>query len=578
VLTHILVQDLAIVSRLELDLGSGLTALTGETGAGKSILVDALGLALGEKADASVIRAGRERAEVVASFDLGRAPEAREWLAEQALDDDGDCVVRRLIVREGRSRAFVNGRPASGNQLKELGDLLVDIHGQHAHQSLLRPNDQRALLDAYGDHGDLALSIAAAYRSFRALDRRFKELAGACDERAQRLDLLRFQVEELGALSLGPSELETLDQEQRRLANLERLQSGAGRVLGLLAESEPAVEDLLGGAASEIGELSAIDGRLEASRELIEGAAIHAREAAAALRHYLEGLDLDPASLDAVETRLAQIHDLARKYRVFPRVLPDLLEERGNELAGLESADQNLDALRQERDTAWADFGAQAARLTQARQAAAVRLGETVTQAMQQLGMAGGHFAVEVEPLGTESAGPGGLERVAFLVSANPGQPLQPLARVASGGELSRISLGIQVATAECGRVPTLVFDEVDVGIGGGVAEIVGRLLRRLGEARQVLCVTHLPQVAAQAHQQLRVRKETRDGETHTRIEPLDPGARMEEIARMLGGTEITQRTRDHAREMLVRAEGLGPRTEQLLLPTTYDETGTEPA
>lgn len=561
-LTHILVQDLAIVSRLELDLSAGLSALTGETGAGKSILIDALGLALGEKADASVIRAGRERAEVVATFDLSRAPDARDWLADQALDEDGDCVVRRLIVREGRSRAFINGRPASGTQLKDLGDLLVDIHGQHAHQSLLRPNDQRALLDAYGDHGGLALTVATAYRSFRALDRRLRELEGASVERVQRLDLLRFQVEELRALDLSASELETLDQEQRRLANLGRLQEGTARVLGLLVESEPAIEDLLRGAASEIADLAGIDPRLSECQGLIEGAAIHAREAASALRHYLEGLELDPARLDAVETRLAQVHDLARKYRVFPQVLPDLLTERRAELAALEAADQDLDTLRTERDRSWTDFLGQAARLTQARQSAASRLGEAVTESMQQLGMAGGRFAVRVEALGEDGAGPGGLERIEFLVSANPGQALQPLARVASGGELSRISLGIQVATAECGRVPSLVFDEVDVGIGGGVAEIVGRLLRRLGEARQVLCVTHLPQVAAQAHQQLRVRKETLDGETYTQIEPLDTEARVEEIARMLGGTEITRRTRDHASEMLGRAEERGSRAK----------------
>ncbi len=425
-LTHILVQDLAIVSRLELDLSAGLSALTGETGAGKSILIEALGLALGDKADASVIRAGRERAEVVATFDLSHAPAARDWLAEQALEDDGDCVVRRILVREGRSRAFVNGRPASGNQLRDLGDLLVDIHGQHAHQSLLRPNDQRALLDAYGGHGDLALTVAAAFRSFRALDRRLKDLEGASAERAQRLDLLRFQVEELGALSLTLSELETLDQEQRRLSNLGRLQSGAARVLGLLAESEPAIEDLLRGSATEIADLAAIDRRLGEAQELIEGAAIHAREAAAALRHYLDGLDLDPASLDAVETRLAQIHDLARRYRVFPQVLPELLAERRAELTELEAADQNLDALREGRDGAWTEYMAQTARLSQARETAAARLGETVTQAMQQLGMAGGRFAVQMEPLGPEAAGPGGLERIELLVSANPGQPVSP--------------------------------------------------------------------------------------------------------------------------------------------------------
>ena len=557
-LTHILIQDVAIVSRLELDCAAGLSALTGETGAGKSILIDALGIALGDKADAAVIRAGRERAEVVASFDLANCPAARAWLAEQALDDDGDCIVRRLIAREGRSRAFINGRAASTTQLRELGDRLVDIHGQHAHQSLLRANDQRTLLDAYGGHPDLAAAVAAAFRDYRTLDRRLTELEGAAAERAERLDLLRFQVDELDALGLKAEELVSLDQEQRRLSHLGRLQEVGAAVLQGLAESEPAIEDQLRGAAADLSELETIDPALAEARELLEGAAIHAHEAAVSLRHYLDGLDLDPATLAAVEARLAQIHEFARKYRVFAPQLPDLLATRRAELATLQQADQTLDILRGERDAAWTAFGAQAARLSQARAGASARLGDTVTQAMQQLGMTGRRFAVALEPLPAESAGAGGMERIAFLVSANPGQPMQPLARVASGGELSRISLAIQVATAECGSVPTLVFDEVDVGIGGGVAEIVGRLLRRLGAARQVLCVTHLPQVAAQAHHQLRVSKETLDGHTHTRIEPLDAAARVEEIARMLGGTEITRRTRDHAREMLDRARGDG--------------------
>ena len=550
-LTHMLIQDLAIVSRLELDCTRGLTALTGETGAGKSILIDALGIALGDKADAAAIRAGRDRAEVVASFDLAHCPAAAAWLADQALDDDGECIVRRLLAREGRSRAFVNGRPAGTTQLRELGDLLVDIHGQHAHQSLLRPNDQRVLLDAYGGHADLAAAVATAFREYRALDRRLTELAGAAAERTERLDLLRFQVDELAALNLKADELATLDQEQRRLSNLGRLQETTARVLQLLAESEPAIEDQLRTAGVEVAELEAIDPALAEPRELLETAAIHAHEAAISLRHYQDGLDLDPAALALVESRLAQVHDLARKYRCFAAQLPELLDARRAELAGLEHADQTLDELRVQRDAAWAGFNTQAGRLTEARRGAAVRLDETVTLAMQQLGMTGGRFAVRLEPLAADGAGAGGLERIEFLVSANPGQPLQPLARVASGGELSRISLAIQVATAEVGSVPTLVFDEVDVGIGGGVAEIVGRLLRRLGAARQVLCVTHLPQVAAQAHQQLRVSKDTIDGETHTRIEPLAPAIRIEEIARMLGGTEITQRTRDHASEML---------------------------
>ncbi|MFB1490296.1 MULTISPECIES: DNA repair protein RecN [unclassified Thiocapsa] len=550
-LTHILVKDLAIVSSLELECTSGMTALTGETGAGKSIVIDALGLALGDKADAAMIRAGCERAEIVAGFDLAAVLGARAWLAEQDLDDDGDCLVRRLIVRDGRSRAYVNGRPATGTQLRDLGDLLVDIHGQHAHQSLLRANAQRDLLDAYGGHAVLAGSVAAAFRDYRALDQQLGALESARQERAERLDLLRFQVEELSGLGLSAAEIESFDREQRRLSHLGRLQETAARVLDLLSEAEPAISDQLRSAGSDLTDLAAIDPALTEPRDLLETAAIHAGEAAASLRHYLDGLEVDPAALDAVETRIAQIHDLARKFRVLPVELPDALAARQAELETLEQADLRLGDLRASRDASLNAFLDQARALGDARAGAAERLNRTVTEAMQQLGMAGGRFAVEIETLSSERAGTGGLERIAFLVSANPGQPLQPLAKVASGGELSRISLGIQVATAECGSVPTLVFDEVDVGIGGGIAEIVGRLLRRLGDSRQVLCVTHLPQVAAQAHQQLRVRKETLDGQTYTRIETLDPDARVEEIARMLGGTKITARTRDHACEML---------------------------
>jgi DNA repair protein RecN (Recombination protein N) len=550
-LTHILVKDLAIVSSLELECASGMTALTGETGAGKSIMIDALGLALGDKADAAMIRAGCERAEIVAGFDLGSVPGARAWLAEQDLDEDGDCLVRRLIVRDGRSRAYVNGRPATGAQLRDLGNLLVDIHGQHAHQSLLRANAQRDLLDAYGGHGGLAESVASAYREYRVLDHQLAALESARQERAERLDLLRFQVEELAALGLGAAEIEGLDQEQRRLSHLGRLQETAARVLQAVSDSEPSIADQLRSAGSDLDDLAAIDPALVEPRDLLETAAIHAGEAAASLRHYLDGLEIDPAARDAVETRIAQIHDLARKYRVQPVELPDALAARQVELTTLEHADLRLGGLRESHGAALQTFLDRAHALGAARAEAAERLSRTVTEAMQQLGMAGGRFAVEIEALAPERAGAGGLERIAFLVSANPGQPLQPLAKVASGGELSRISLGIQVATAECGSVPTLVFDEVDVGIGGGVAEIVGRLLRRLGASRQVLCVTHLPQVAAQAHQQLRVRKETLDGQTYTRIETLDPAARIDEIARMLGGTKITARTRDHACEML---------------------------
>ncbi|QGU32865.1 DNA repair protein RecN [Thermochromatium tepidum] len=550
-LTYLQIRDLAIVSHLELELRPGMTALTGETGAGKSILIEALGLVLGDKAEAGLIRVGCERAEILAEIDLDRAPDARDWLVAQGLDDDNACVIRRLIAREGRSRAFINGRAATSAQLRDLGERLVDIHGQHAHQSLLRPDAQRDLLDAYGRHGDKSAAVATAFRTFRDLDQRLQALEAASTDRAARLDLLRFQVAELAALGLSVADIQNLDQEQRRLSHLGRLQETVGRLLILLADGEPAIDDQLRTATRELDELAGIDPALTESRDLLETAAIHASEAAAGLRRYLDGLDLDPALLQTVEHRLGQIHDLARKYRVKPTELPELLEQRRAELEALEQSDLTLGDLRERRERMWCDFLAAATELTHARRAAAEQLAPTVTRSMQQLGMSGGQFEIQLDPLPAERASAHGLERVEMWVSANPGQPLQPLARVASGGELSRISLAIQVATAECGRVPTLVFDEVDVGIGGGVAEIVGRLLRKLGESRQVLCVTHLPQVAAQAHHQLRVRKEIIEGETFTRIEPLDDRARIDEIARMLGGTEITARTRDHASEML---------------------------
>jgi DNA repair protein RecN (Recombination protein N) len=554
-LTHIAIRDLVIVSRLELELGAGMTALTGETGAGKSILIDALGLALGEKADTGMIRAGCERAEVTAGFDLGRCAEARDWLVAQALDDGGDCVIRRVLVRAGRARAFINGRAASGAQLRELGDLLVDIHGQHAHQSLLRPAAQRALLDAYGGQQQQAADVAELHRQWRELDGRLRALTAAREQRAERLDLLRFQVQELTELSLADGELDALDAEQRRLANLGNLQGTAATLVELLHEGDGALRDQLGRAGAELAGLADIDPRLAETRELVDGATVQVQEAASNLRQYLDELDMDPGRLAEVEERLGRIHDLARKYRILPAQLMETLAERQAELTALEQDDQAAGTLQADRDAACARLLDAARALSDARRAAALRLGETVSAAMQELGMGGGRFAVAVETVADTEVGASGLDAIAFQVSANPGQPLQPLARVASGGELSRISLAIQVATAELGRIPTLVFDEVDVGIGGGVAEIVGRLLRRLGDARQVLCVTHLPQVAAQAHHQLKVQKHAVDGQTYTEIAPLADDARIDEIARMLGGTEITATTRAHAEEML-RAVG----------------------
>ena len=553
-LSQVFIKDLAIVSALDLELTPGLTALTGETGAGKSILIDALGLALGDKADPGMIRSGCERAEIVATFDLAACPQALAWLAEQGLDDGPECLVRRVLVDGGRSRAFVNARPVTTAQLQQLSELLVDIHGQHAHQSLLRPATQRDLLDGYGGHTDLAKEVADLSRTYREQDRLLRRLETDAADRAARLDLRRYQVAELEALGMTADQILVLDQEQRRLGSLGRLQEVGARLLMQLDEAEPCVSDTLRHAGSDLADVAGIDPRLIPLLELVEGAAIQVQEAAAGLRQYLADLDVDPGLIEQVEARLGQVHDLSRKYRCAQEALPDALEARRSELATLEQADLSAEALSAARDAARAAYFARAEALSAARAEAAGRLGQTITGFMHQLGMGGGQFAVALAPLGTDEAGPGGVDRIEFQVSANPGQPLAPLARVASGGELSRIGLAIQVATAECGTVPTLVFDEVDVGIGGGVAEIVGRLLRRLGGDRQVLCVTHLPQVAAQAHHHLKVSKHARDGQTYTQIQSLHRTDRTEEIARMLGGTEITQKTRAHADEMLERS------------------------
>jgi len=554
-LSQLFVRDLVIVDRLELELSGGMTALTGETGAGKSILIDALGLALGDKADPNLIRGGCEQAEVVATFDLARCPAARAWLAAQALDDGEECLVRRLLQR-GRSRAYINARPVTGAQLQALGELLVDIHGQHAHQSLLRPASQRELLDGYAGHGELAAEVASRFRTYRTLDERLRRLTAEGDERATRRDLLRFQVEELCALGLDAEAIAELEREHKRLSNLGELQATTGGLITRLYDGEPSLHGELSRCLSELDALLAFDGRLGAIHELLDAAGIQVDEAVSALRHYLDGLDVDPGQMAQVEGRLSQVHDLARKYRVVPTELPEKLARLAAELAELEHDDRRLEGLARDCEAARLAFLNCAQTLSAQRIEAAERLSATVTQAMQGLAMAGGRFAVEVIPGDAQSAGAFGLDRVELLVSANPGQPLAPLAKVASGGELSRISLGIQVATAQTGSIPTLVFDEVDVGIGGGVAEIVGRLLRTLGEARQVLCVTHLPQVAAQAHHHLQVRKYTRAGETYTAIAALASDERVGEIARMLGGREITAKTLDHAREMVGRSQG----------------------
>jgi DNA repair protein RecN (Recombination protein N) len=553
-LSRLDVRDFAIVGALELELDAGMTVLTGETGAGKSILIEALGLALGDRADTGAIRAGADRAEVTATFDVVRVPAAQIWLQEQGIGNGDECLLRRVLVRDGRSRAFVNGSPVPLQSLQALGERLLDIHGQHAHQSLVHRVTQRDLLDAYGGHGTLAATVADAWHRWQSLQAEHAATAGTAADRAARLDLLSYQVAELAGLALADDELPQIDEEHRRLANAERLLAETGRVFGLLHEDDEAIEVQLGRALHSLAGLETLDPGIGPARELLEGALIQLSEGASALRDYRAQLDLDPERLEDLDRRLAAVHEMARKHRVRPEGLPERLRGLEAELADLRGAEARSAGLEAEVTRARGTFLDAAGRLSAARRDAAVRLSAGVTARMQTLGMAAGRFEVDLQSVAAEQAGAFGLDRVEFLVAANPGQHPAPLAKVASGGELSRISLAIQVATAGLGTVPTLVFDEVDVGIGGGIAEIVGRLLHELGRDRQVLCVTHLAQVAARADHHLVVRKRTARGCAETSIEPVEGAARVEEVARMAGGLEITAEALAHAAALIAGA------------------------
>ncbi|HEX6550502.1 MAG TPA: DNA repair protein RecN [Gammaproteobacteria bacterium] len=554
-LTHIAIRDFAIIDSLELDLGAGMSVLTGETGAGKSILVDALGLVLGDRADAGVVRQGAERAEISAEFDLRDMPGVVAWLEQQELGADGECILRRIIGADGRSRGQINGRSVPMQLLKELGEQLVDIHGQHEHQSLLRRYTQLQLLDGYGQHQSLLAEVAQVYSDWKHAHQQFSELRAAAANRDARLEMLRYQVSELDALKLEPGEAARLDEEHKRLANSGRLAEGAQSALASLYEDEEgSAYQLLSQAARELEKLAALDPRLSSVREILTGAEVQLSEAGDTLRHYLADMDMDPQRLQWVEDRLGVLHELARKHRIEPQDLLQRFQELSGELTQLERAEITLQELETRLQTLRDAYLRAAGSLHALRIKTATGLGKKVSAVMQELGMPGGKFAVEVNSIDSERFTANGTDSVEFMVSANKGQPLKPLAKVASGGELSRISLAIQVIAAQATAIPSMVFDEVDAGIGGGVAEIVGRRLRALGETRQVLCVTHLPQVASQAHQHLRVSKQTQAKTTLTRIEALDRKLQVEELARMLGGIEITETTRKHAREMLARA------------------------
>jgi DNA repair protein RecN (Recombination protein N) len=552
-LTQLRIRDFAIVGELELELAAGMTAVTGETGAGKSILVDAIGLLLGDRADSNTIRHGAERADISAVFDLDVLPSARTWLAERDLDSERECHLRRVVARNGRSRNYINSVPQPAQALRELGERLVDIHGQNEHQSLLRREAQRQLLDDYAGNAARVAEVVERYRNWSWLRQEWRDLRQASNERDARLDILRYHLRELAALNLAEGEVAELESEQKRLAHASQLLETGQQLLTWLSESdEDTVADRLNQSLRELEALSRLDARLTPVGELLNAALIQVQEASGELRSYVQALDLDPGHLAQIDQRLTAAHQLARKHRIDAGELPELRKRFETELDGLEHSETRLDELQQAVKAARAAYQESADPLSERRAAAARELGERVSQALAGLGMPGGCFSITLERL--EKPTVSGLETIEFLVSANPGQPLRPLSKVVSGGELSRISLAIQVITARAARIPTLIFDEVDTGIGGGVAEEVGRQLRTLGGNRQVLCVTHLPQVAAQAHQQLKVEKQTDGEHTHTQVLPLETEERVVEIARMLGGLELTANTLAHAQEMVEKA------------------------
>lgn len=554
-LTQLTVSNYAIAERVELQFSKGMTALTGETGAGKSIVLDALGLTMGGRADAGAVRHGAKRADITASFDVSSIPEALQWLDQHELDDDKDCILRRVISKDGRSRAYINGQPCPLAHLKDLGGLLMDIHSQHQHQSLLRKETHRKLLDEFAGAEQLAAQTRDAWKAWNTTRQRLDERQQNADEAEARLQLLRYQVEELDRLALSEGEQADLEQEQEQLSQADTVLHSSHQAALLCTEEETSAADLVRQALQQLEQLPIEVPALADTIQMLNEAQIQISEAGDNLRRFVEDYEADPARLAEVEERLSAIFQLARKHRVLPEELPELHQRLSTELEELDGGEGSLEQLEAELNKQRGDFDKLASELSGVREKAAIELDHRIAGELAQLSMPSVQFVSHLNRNDNDEPAPHGMEDVEFLVSANPGQPARSLAKVASGGELSRISLAIQVVVAQTSTTPTLVFDEVDVGIGGGTAEVVGRLLRTLGGNGQVLCVTHLPQVAAQSHQHLFVSKFTEQDATFSKIETLDDQGRISEVARMLGGVDMTDHTIAHAREMFSKGQ-----------------------
>lgn len=558
-LESIVINNFAIIDHINIEFEQGMTALTGETGAGKSILLDAIQLVLGDRADSNSVKAGKEKADISVSFDLSDQQKASNWLSEFSLDDgvtdtnSGECLLRRVVQANGRSKAYINGSPVPLNHLKTLGEMLVDIHGQHEHQSLQKTGVQQQLLDASLTDKTLLDDVDMLYQKWNELKNAYQQAIDQSFSKQQRVDLLQMYTKELNEFDLKDGEIKTMQEEYSRLSHAGQIQDTTASLVAILYENdEQNIQSQLAQCVDSIDKLKDIDSSLSNTAENIRSAWIQIQEASADLRSYQEDIDLDPKRMDWLNQRLSQAQSLARKHQTTPEELVQLATSLQQELDQLLYSEADLEQLSIEMNNAFSLFTDKAQLLSAARHSTASLLSDQITQVMQTLGMDGGQFHIEVESYQDESKFTRkGIDKIEFMVSANPGQPVKPINKVASGGELSRISLAIQVILSESSKIPTLIFDEVDSGIGGGIAEIVGRKLREIGKFRQVFCVTHLPQVASQAHQHYLVNKTKTEHETRTDISLLSQQHRQEEIARMLGGMKITDQSRAHAQEMI---------------------------
>ena len=554
-LLNLNIIDLAVVDALDLDLQPGMSVLTGETGAGKSILLTALGLALGDRADSGYVRPNSKRAEVNLEFDLNKAPLVKQWLEEQELDDDGQCLIRRTISEDGRSKAYINNRPVNLQTLQTLSRQLVEIHGQHAHLTLLDKEEQRLLLDSFAQNQDLLSQLNTCYQSWKHAHKTLQQLQKACNDQAEREDLLRYQLDELQQLDLDNFDYQVLADEHHKLANLGKILSVGQQQLDILYDNDQqSVSQMLGHCIHGISELTEFASELNNINELLNEADIQINEAAQQLRRFLENQEADPQQLVWLENQIGIMQNLSRKHKCQPEELPELAQKLTEELDNISHSSERIESLMLDCAKLLKQYQQLATQLTESRTNAAAELQQRISDTIKELGMPHGEFQVNITR--SESAEPqrNGIDAIEFLVSTNPGLPAKPLAKVASGGELSRISLAIQVTTSTDKTTPTMIFDEVDSGIGGGIAEIVGQKLRRLSQNRQVLCVTHLPQVASQAHQHLFVAKNQKAAVTSSTVKCLSAEERVEEVARMLGGVTITANTLAHAQEMLESA------------------------